>query len=153
MQICNYGSELVRMAYICTLSWHHIKPNRDDTSLQSLLVFVPLCSLNSNPTPHRGHRGEENRFKLRRPGGQETKLKCVARPSLSLSFSLPLHLVAECGPWSNAVAARGRHLPTPNPVLLSLPSRVGRFIGGHSAVNKKRNKERSLRPEIEYWRN
>lgn len=43
-------------------------------------LFGRLCSLCSNPTPHRCHRGEENRFQLRRPGGQKGKLKHVTLP-------------------------------------------------------------------------
>lgn len=56
--------------------------------------FCSPHSLRSYPPPHRSHRGEENGFKLRQPGGQETKLKCVCvcvsdGPAVSHPYQTP----------------------------------------------------------------
>lgn len=76
------GSPLLIIGFIIFLvigRWPVHRHFNVDTLTQLCLslssLFCCLCSFCSNPTPHWGHWGEENRFKLWRPGGQESKLK------------------------------------------------------------------------------
>lgn len=59
------------------------------------MIHFFLPSFHSHSTAHRSHWGEENGLQLRRPGGQETKLKCTVLhppPQTSLPFSLLVRL-------------------------------------------------------------